>query len=193
MTVVSTTATPAWRRRLLMAGLALSLAATAWVAGRDEEEVPVAPAAPRTARGAQALAPTAAAGAEARATTTWPPALASGSREGWPEVDDVVLQSWGLAGARAKAAALVAAAPAPAPAPEEAAPEPPSAPPLSYQLVGRMDEPQRPRIVLSNSLRTVVLAVGETLDQQWRLDAIGPGGAQFTWLPGGLKQSLAFN
>jgi hypothetical protein len=108
---------------------------------------------------------------------------------GWPDAEPQVLQSWGLSAAPPVAAPPVQAKPAPQ---VELAPEPPAAPPLGYQMVGRMDEAQRPRIVLSNNLRTVVLAVGETLDQQWRLDAIGPSGAQFTWLAGGQKQSLAY-
>jgi len=183
-------ASKSWRQRGLMIILALTLAATAWVARREQEEG-AREASPASAARALPAAAVNASGSEtspARAGS-WPPALQPLAANGWPDAELQVLQSWGLSAAPPVASAPMQAKPVPQ---VEAEPEPPAAPPLGYQLVGRMDEAQRPRIVLSNNLRTVVLAVGETLDQQWRLDAIGPSGAQFTWLAGGQKQSLAY-
>jgi len=182
-------ASQSWRQRVLLIGLALTLAATAWVASREHEEEGAREARPASA--ARTLPAAAVSGSDAGSARagSWPPALQPLAANGWPDAEPQVLQNWGLSAAPPVAAAPVQAKPVPQ---LEADPEPSAAPPLGYQLVGRMDEAQRPRIVLSNNLRTVVLAVGETLDQQWRLDAIGPSGAQFTWLAGGQKQSLAY-
>ncbi|MCV2349676.1 hypothetical protein [Paucibacter sp. Y2R2-4] len=181
------------RQRILLTGLALTLAATAWVASREEQQEEGKASVSRPARAARVLPAAAVSGSDASPARagSWPPALQPLAANAWPDAEPQVLQSWGLSAAPPVAAPPVQAKPAPQPE-AEAESEPPAAPPLGYQLVGRMDEAQRPRIVLSNNLRTVVLAVGETLDQQWRLDAIGPSGAQFTWLAGGQKQSLAY-
>ncbi len=180
----------ALRRRLLMAALALSLAATAWVASREEEAaVQVQALLEKPKPKSNSPRPNLPAG--------WPAALvapASDDGPAWPVPDAIARQSWGLAAiaqpqseepppVNTKAAKLESAA--------EAAPAP--APPIAYSLVGRMDEAGRPRIVLSNAQRTLVLGVGELIDQQWRIDAIGPSGAQLTWLAGGQKQNLAYS
>jgi hypothetical protein len=128
----------------------------------------------------------------------WPAALVSAAaHEGpaWAEPGAIARQSWGLA---ASAAPQIAEAAPPinarsAKADIEAEQAPPAAPPIAYSLVGRMDEAGRPRIVLSNAQRTLVLGVGEVIDQQWRIVAIDPTGAQLLWLPGGQKQNLAFS
>lgn len=177
------------RSRLLMAALALSLAATAWVASRDDEasEAPTASTSPRTSK-AQAAPP-----------TGWPAALAAAATNAdgpaWPAPEPLARQSWGLAAEPSAALATVAAEPA-APKAKAADTEvqaPSAAPPIAYQLLGRMDEAGRPRIVLSNAQRTLVLGVGELIDQQWRIEAIGPSGAQLLWLAGGQKQNLAYS
>ncbi|MCV2367311.1 hypothetical protein [Roseateles oligotrophus] len=177
------------RGRLLMAGLALSLAATAWVASRDEEGEAFS-AAPQNPTRPGAVKPA--------SPTAWPEALlAAPNQDGpaWPDPAAIARQSWGLAAGTAPEVATVspAAKVVAAKADSEAEAAPPAAPPLAYQLVGRMDEAGRPRIVLSNAQRTLVLGVGELIDQQWRIDAIGPAGAQLTWLAGGQKQNLAFS
>ena len=183
------------RSRLLLGALALSLAATAWVASREEEGVAASASATQSSPRVAAAKPTLP--KSASMPTAWPAALAAPSNSdgpAWPEAAPIARQSWGLA---ANAAPAIAAAPPPgktraAPADTEAEAAPPTAPPVAYQLLGRMDEAGRPRIVLSNAKRTLVLGVGEVIDQQWRIDAIGPTGAQLTWLAGGQKQNLAF-
>lgn len=169
------------RSRVLMAALALSLLATAWVASRDESEAPTA--APRTNK-AQAALP-----------TGWPAALlplASADGPAWPAPEAVARQSWGLASEPSAAAAAEPVVISPKAA-ESEAPVPIAAPPVGYQLLGRMIDAGRPRIVLSNGQRTLVLGVGELIDQQWRIEAIGPTGAQLLWLAGGQKQNLAYS
>ena len=180
------------RSRLLMAALALSLAATAWVASRDEE-ASAPKAAPQNAARPSAAKPT-----RPAAVTGWPAALislASDDGPAWPEPEAIPRQSWGLVASAALPIAAAAPAVKARAAQEDSGAEqaPPPAPPVAYQLVGRMDEASRPRIVLSNAQRTLVLGVGELIDQQWRIDAIGPSGAELTWLAGGQKQNLAFS
>ncbi len=191
------------RSRLLMAALALSLAATAWVASREdsrEEDAASAsgagqpaarPSGPRVA--SQPMLPT--------VPTGWPAALKPApSHDGpaWPEADAIARQAWGLAASlepqiAADTAAAQTKAEAAAAARQEQVAARPVAPPLDYQMLGRMDEAGRPRIVLSNAQRTLVLGVGDVLDQQWRIDAIGPAGAQLSWLANGQKQNLAYS
>jgi hypothetical protein len=186
------------RNRLLMAALASSLAATAWVASRDEEGSEPGASTQKPARSGTA---TTRLPASQGLPTGWPAALVSpAASEGpaWPEPAAIARLSWGLAGSAAPEVAL-----APPPGKSKAGHEglesleaeaaPPAAPPIAYQLLGRMDEAGRPRIVLSNAQRTLVVGVGELIDQQWRIDAIGPSGAQLTWLAGGQKQNLAFS
>lgn len=186
------TAAATMRRRLLMAALALSLLATAWVASRDENEAPSASAA------SSASATTAARSSQPPSAllTGWPAALVAANSDGpaWAAPEAVARQSWGLAAEPSSALAAVAAEPVASPkAADTEVQAPITAPAIAYQLLGRMDEAGRPRIVLSNPQRTLVLGVGEVIDQQWRIDAIGPGGAQLTWLAGGQKQNLAFS
>jgi hypothetical protein len=176
------------RSRLLMAALALSLAATAWVASREEASSDQA-----SNSGSARLAL-----AKPALPLGWPAALlapVAGDGPAWAEPDAVARQSWGLA---ATAAAPTAEAEAPtdarsAKADRAAEQAPPAAPPIAYSLVGRMDEAGRPRIVLSNAQRTLVLGVGELIDEQWRIVAIDPTGAQLLWLAGGQKQNLAYS
>ncbi|MBT9493352.1 MAG: hypothetical protein IV107_13650, partial [Paucibacter sp.] len=120
---------------------------------------------------------------------------ASSDGPAWPAPEAVARQSWGLA---AESSAAEAAEPAvtlaaPKRATDSEVQVPVAAPPVAYQLLGRMDEAGRPRIVLSNAQRTLVLGVGELIDQQWRIEAIGPTGAQLLWLSGGQKQNLAYS
>ena len=155
---------PAARQLALFGALGLSLAATAWVA-RDEAPEPIAPAPRRSA-------------ATASTQPDWPGPAAS-ARTAWQPLDNAVSGAWGEAAA------------APASAQAEPPPEPPHAPPFPYQFVGRMTD-SRPRVVLNNVQRSAVVAVGEVVDGQWRVDAIEPGGLRLTYLPLGLAQFVPF-
>ncbi|MCY4757331.1 hypothetical protein NYP07_23490, partial [Pelomonas aquatica] len=83
------------------------------------------------------------------------------------------------------------APPAPPPARAEAAPAPPGAPPFPYQFVGRMTDPL-PRAVLNSVQRSAVVAAGDVVDGQWRVDAVEAGGLRLTYLPLGLAQFIPF-
>lgn len=175
---------PAMRSRLLLTALAMSLLATAWVASRDDDASEPPVAAPRTTAKPQ---PVALAG--------WPAALLPvGNADGpaLPAPESLVRQSWGLT-AEPSAALAAEPAPPPEPAADREVQAPVMAPAITYQLLGRMDDAGRPRIVLSNAQRTLVLGVGELIDQQWRIETIGPTGAQLLWLAGGQKQNLAYS
>jgi hypothetical protein len=159
------------RRGALWGALALSLAATAWVAREDESTAPaVAAVAPRHAPAADA-----------------PPA-ASHPRGDWPAVEPLAAAAWGSA--PAPAAPPVATAP---PAEAEAAPPPPlpAAPPFPYRLVGRLSDAAT-RAILDGPQRSAVVAVGDIVDGQWRVDAIDATGLRLTYLPLGQAQHIPF-
>lgn len=168
---------PTPRQAALYTALALSLAATAWVAGQAQDDI--APAAPATPR------PSAARRTPA-APADWPGAPAAG-RSAWPAADAHASRAWGDAPPPPVAAA---AARPPAAATAEAADEPPPAP-FPYQLVGRMTD-SRPRVVLHGAQRSLVLGVGDSVDGQWRIEAIEPGGLRVRPLPDGPSQFIAF-
>ncbi len=169
------------RQLALFGALALSLAATAWVAQQDEAEP--AAAAPRRAL----VAAAAPAGAAHRGERAGWPGPAASARATWPAPDPQAAAGWGDP-------APAAAAPAPPPA-EAAAddppPAPPAAPPFPYQFVGRMTD-SRPRAILNNAQRSAVVGVGEVVDADWRVDAIEAGGLRLTYLPLGLAQFIPF-
>jgi hypothetical protein len=157
---------PAPRQLALFGALGISLAATAWVS-RDDEPDTVAVAKPHRAVTA------------ATAAADWPGPAAS-ARTDWPALDPQARAAWGEA------------PPAPPPPVQaEPASAPPSAPPFPYQFVGRMTD-SLPRAVLNNAQRSAVVAAGEVVDGQWRVDAIEAGGLRLTYLPLGLAQFVPF-
>ena len=165
---------PAPRQIALATALGISLAATAWVAGNDEPEIS-APAPRRSVSASKPAVP-----------QDWP-GPASSARAAWPEADAEARRAWGEATAPTTA---VAAAPAVVLA-AQAEPED-AAPPFPYQLVGRMTD-SRPRVVLNNEQRSLVLGVGEVIDGQWRIEAIEAGGLRVKRLPQGPSQFIAFS
>lgn len=80
--------------------------------------------------------------------------------------------------------------PAPPPMPIEAAA--PVAPPLPFVFKGRMEDGGQTRVFLARQEAILVVKQGDTLDGAYRVDAITPGGVEFTYLPLKLKQSLNF-
>lgn len=178
--------TAVWRQRVLWAALAASAAATAWVASRDESEPP------SDARGARKLRVASArpAGPANAGRLDWPTALPD-ERSAWPEAELQARAAWG----DAPAPPLPRVAQVQAPAPNEVdnrPPPPPPPPPFAYQLVGRMAEGGRLRVILTNAQRSLVVGLGEAVDGQWRLDAIEPGGIRLTHTPSGSTQNIAF-
>ena len=79
----------------------------------------------------------------------------------------------------------------------DAAAVPPAAPAFPYEWVGRWDEPSADggapsqRIVIAGPRSTWVLKPGDVIERQWRIDAIGPGTVQLTYLPLSQPQTIS--
>jgi hypothetical protein len=81
--------------------------------------------------------------------------------------------------------------PAPPP-PPPATPEPPRAPPLPFKFAGRLEQPGAPTSwYLLLGERLVVVAVGDVIDGQYRVDAGSAGQLAFTYLPLQQQQLLS--
>ena len=185
--------TPVRRQRLAIAG-AITLAATAWAALQpDEGAIPASsnrgpmnasprPAGALPARGTASDAAVFA--AASNASRRWPAPPSAGQRTAWQA---------GVARGVAAWNAPPPPAPPPAPPPPAAAtaPAPPQPPPFPYVLIGRLDDGE-PRALLSGPLRSFGVKASEVIDGQWRVDAVQPQGVTLTWLPGGVKKTLAF-
>lgn len=102
----------------------------------------------------------------------------------WPDADAQALQAW-------QATAGAAAGPAAA-ALRASAPERPAVPSLPYQWIGVLDDGQGPQALLAGPHRSLALRVGQTLDRDWRLDAVSPDQLTLTWLPGNQRLGLSF-
>jgi hypothetical protein len=163
-------------RQLALGGaLAATLAATAWVATRPDDEAaaiaaPVRRAAPAAAASSAASAPTVAA------------------REAWAEVPPEQLAAW-------QPPPPPPPPPAAAPAPP-APPPPPMAPPLPYQMIGRVVEGEGAAAVevglLAGPNRALSVKRGDVIDGQWRVERVSTQGISLTWLPAKLPQNIAF-
>lgn len=168
---------PALRQTALFAALAASLAATAWVTVQDEPAAAPAPA--------RRLA-----GSGAAKAAEWP-APVPASRPDWPAAEPLARRAWGEPALDAPAMA----APTDGPAAAQAAADPdtePAPPPFPYSLVGRMSDGQT-RAVLDGPSRSRIVAVGDVIDGQWRVEAIEPAGLRLRHLPDGPTQTLPFS
>lgn len=187
--------TPNQRQLTLAAALALTLAATLWLALGDEADnnaaqpvagnsrAPVLTASSsRSATAAGLSKTTAGTKTDAAAPLDWAPV----ARPAWaqPPADDAAqFAAW--------------SPPPPPPAPPVVAPPPPppaapQAPPFPYQLIGRLVEGNQAQILLAGPNRTLAVRVGDVVDGQWRVDQINEGGLNLTWLPAKLNQTLGF-
>jgi hypothetical protein len=178
--------TPNKRQLTLGAALALTLAATLWLAASDEADnhsaaQPVAgnSRAPVLAAAQQPTQPQAK--ADAAAPLDWAPV----ARPAWaqPPTDDAQFAAW--------------SPPPPPPAPPFVAPPPPppaapQAPPFPYQLIGRLVEGDQAQILLAGPSSTLAVRVGDVVDGQWRVDQINERGLNLTWLPAKLNQTIGF-
>jgi hypothetical protein len=166
------------RRQLVLGGaLVATLAATAWVATRPEEDTPVA-AAPVRRPAVAASAPVAAAASAPQV----------GTRQPWADVKPEQLAAW-----------QPPPPPPPPPAPPPAAPAPPPppvAPPAPYQMIGRVIEGEGAKAVevalLSGPNKAVSAKAGDVIDGQWRVEQVTGDGVRLTWLPGQLPQNIVF-
>ncbi|OGT18536.1 MAG: hypothetical protein A2342_02335 [Gallionellales bacterium RIFOXYB12_FULL_54_9] len=85
--------------------------------------------------------------------------------------------------------------PAPPPAPvQQVAPPVPTAPPLPFQYMGRMQEEGGKLIVyLSQGQRAYSVSQGDTLNGTYRLDKVASNHLVMTFLPMNIKQTLKAN
>jgi hypothetical protein len=84
-------------------------------------------------------------------------------------------------------------APPPAPAPAPAAPAPPQAPPLPFEFVGRTEvaDGRAAQLVhLRRGTELFSVRAGERIDDQYRLDSIGPDSLEIAYLPMNIKHTL---
>ena len=121
------------------------------------------------------------AASSALATARW--ALAS--REPWPEAEPAALAAW------QPASPMQVQAPPP-PSQVQPAPPPPQAPPFPYQLIGRLVQAGRVQALLGSEQRSLAVQAGDTIDGQWRVQAVGEDALELLWLPGPLPQTLRF-
>jgi hypothetical protein len=163
-------------RHLALGGaLAATLAATAWVATRPADDA----AAP-----AVAALPTRKPAASAPAEAPQP----SETRQPWAEASPAQLAAW-----------QPPPPPPPPPAPPPAAaapPPPPMAPPMPYQMIGRVVEGEGAAAVdvalLAGPTRALSVKRGDVIDGQWRVEQVSTSGVSLTWLPAKLPQNIAF-
>jgi len=172
------------RRKRLALALAATAAATLWAALQPDSPVP-APA----SRDRASAAPNA--GVSAANTQ---PRQNAASAPGWPEPTRP-RSDWPAVPARAGAAwsAVIAAPAAVAPRPAaaaSAADKPVEVPPFPYTLIGRLDDGEA-RALLAGPTRSFGVKASDVIDGQWRVDAVPPRGLVLTWLPGGIKKTLA--
>ncbi|WP_088968514.1 hypothetical protein [Vogesella sp. LIG4] len=81
--------------------------------------------------------------------------------------------------------------PPPPPAPV-VQPPPPTAPPLPFAFVGAFDtQSGKPHVFLSNGDRLLVVASGDLIDEQYRVDSIAASNVELTYLPLNQKQVLS--
>jgi len=83
--------------------------------------------------------------------------------------------------------------PKPAAAAVEAAPPAPVPPPMPYRVAGRVVHDGVAQVVLAKGDRVLTVRQGDTLDDGYRVEAIGPKGVTLVYLPLNMPQQLAGN
>ena len=70
------------------------------------------------------------------------------------------------------------------------------APPLAYQMIGRVVEGEGAKAVevamLSGPNAVLSVKRGDVIDGQWRVEQVSPTGVSLTWLPAKLPQNIVF-
>lgn len=168
-------------RQLALGGaLAATLAATAWVATRPEDDAAAAVVAP-------ARRPAVAAAATASVLPA-APAPQAGDRLPWADPSPTQLSAW-------QPPPPPPAPPAPPPV-AAGPPPPPMAPPLPYQMIGRVVEGEGGKAVevalLAGPNRALSVKRGDLIDGQWRVEQVSTSGVSLTWLPAKLPQNIVF-
>ena len=175
--------TAARRKRLALA-CAVTFAATAWAALQPDAPLsaPVPRDSPSAATSARVSAADLKPGKAAASAPAWPEPTRK--RSGWPAAPAQAVAAWGPV-----AAAPAAAVPRPAAA-ASAADKPVEAPAFPYTLIGRLDDGEA-RALLSGPTRSFGVKADDVIDGQWRVDAVQERGLTLTWLPAGVKKTLA--
>ncbi len=163
------------RQVVLVVALVATLAASWWIAQREDEEVDsaaVVQPAERAVPASGARSARSAAGGDANAASRLE--RLSVTRSPWPDLPDV--------------ARIVSFAP-PRPVRSAAAPVP-VAPPLPFRLVGAIDDERGKAVFLLDGNQVRMVRAGEQVAGNYRLDRITPAGVEFTYLPLKTKQTL---
>lgn len=164
------------RQAVLVIALVATLAASWWVAQREEEmdSTAVVQPAEREVRASAARGARRATGADASA----PGRLErlSVTRAPWPDLPNV--------------AGIVSFVP-PRPLRPVAAAQAPVAPPLPFRLVGAIEDERGKAVFLLEGSQVRMVRPGEQVAGSYRLDRITPAGVEFTYLPLNTKQTLA--
>lgn len=174
------------RRQRLMWAAAVTLAATAWAAMQPDESPapasrPRANAEPGPARAPRGGATVTATALPSTPTPTWPDAPSADRRQPWRAALAPGVAAW---------SGPPAPPPPPAPARVVATTAPAQAPAFPYTLIGRLDDGE-PLALLSGPLRSFGVKAADVIDGEWRVDSVQARGLTLTWLPGGVKKTLA--
>ncbi len=163
--------------------LAATVAATLWAAQQGDEADAIAqPAAGKSRPGAAVGRPAPAPAPLTQGTANPPPVdWRAVAREDWAKPADAQLAAW-----------MPPAPPPPPPAPPPPPPAPPMAPAFPYQLIGRLSDGGVEQALLAGPNRTLAVKAGELIDNQWKVESIGPTGLTLVWQPAKLKQLIAF-
>ena len=172
------------RRKRLALAVAATAAATLWAALQPDAPVSAPASQDRAlaAPNAHVSAADAKPGKAAASAPAWPEA--THPRSDWPAAPAHAVAAWAPV-----AAAPAAVAPRPAAA-ASAADKPSEAPAFPYTLIGRLDDGEA-RALLAGPTRSFGVKASDVIDGQWRVDAVPPRGLALTWLPGGIKKTLA--
>jgi len=155
-------------RRWLWVPLALAGIAAAWVFQHEEEPEAEAPA---------SVAASADTGGNLIPAPGTPEQLASAAGAGAPggTVDIFAIRNWEP----------------PPPPPSELKPETPLAPPLPFRFMGRIIDPGKPTAyLLARGDKTLVVSVGTTIDNTYRLEKFENGRLLFRYRPMNIRQTL---
>lgn len=70
------------------------------------------------------------------------------------------------------------------------------APPMPYQMIGRVVEGEGAQAVevalLAGPTKALSVRRGDVIDGQWRVEQVSPSGVGLTWLPAKLPQNIVF-
>jgi hypothetical protein len=105
-------------------------------------------------------------------------------RDGPSEADQVVSNAFGAMTWH------VPPPPAPKPIAKPEPPPPPSAPPMPFTFLGRYEDGGTRTIMLVKGERIYTVSEGDVIDQTYRVDRLGGGQLELTYLPLDIKQII---